>query len=78
MTVFAKGAISILAAKPLTLVNAPGGRVPPFQLRDVRDKRRYIFAVCAQSNYRSVMPTEISIPDAEDLKSRVRELRRFL
>ena len=24
------------------------------------------------------MPTEISIPDAEDLKSRVRELRRFL
>ena len=26
----------------------------------------------------SLMPTEISIPDAEDLKSRVRELRRFL
>src|SRR5918996_4546802 len=26
----------------------------------------------------SSMPTEISIPDAEDLKSRVRELRRFL
>ncbi len=26
----------------------------------------------------SFMPTEISIPDAEDLKSRVRELRRFL
>jgi hypothetical protein len=25
-----------------------------------------------------LMPTEISIPDAEDLKSRVRELRRFL
>jgi hypothetical protein len=24
------------------------------------------------------MPTEVSIPDAEDLKSRVRELRRFL
>ena len=24
------------------------------------------------------MPVEISIPDAEDLKSRVRELRRFL
>jgi hypothetical protein len=29
-------------------------------------------------NYLSTMPTEISIPDAEDLKSRVRELRRFL
>jgi len=26
----------------------------------------------------SFMPTEISIPDAEDLKSRVRELWRFL
>jgi len=26
----------------------------------------------------SLMPTEVSIPDAEDLKSRVRELRRFL
>ena len=24
------------------------------------------------------MPTEISIPDAQELKSRVRELRRFL
>jgi hypothetical protein len=24
------------------------------------------------------MPTEVSIPDAEDLKSRARELRRFL
>jgi hypothetical protein len=24
------------------------------------------------------MPTDVSIPDAEDLKARVRELRRFL
>jgi hypothetical protein len=24
------------------------------------------------------MPTEVSLPDLEDLKSRVRELRRFL
>jgi hypothetical protein len=39
---------------------------------------RHIFAVVDQLNYSSVMPTEISIPDAEDLKSRVRELRRFL
>jgi hypothetical protein len=29
-------------------------------------------------NYFFSMPTETSIPDAEDLKSRVRELRRFL
>jgi hypothetical protein len=78
MAFLAEGAVSTLAAKPLISDNAPGGRVPPFQLCDVRDKRRYIFAVCAQSNYRSVMPTEISIPAAADLKSRVRELRRFL
>jgi hypothetical protein len=32
----------------------------------------------AQHRVFSLMPTEISIPDAEDLKSRVRELRRFL
>jgi hypothetical protein len=29
-------------------------------------------------NYLSRMPVDVSIPDAEDLKSRVRELRRFL
>ncbi len=28
--------------------------------------------------YLVTMPTEISTPDVEDLKSRVRELRRFL
>jgi hypothetical protein len=35
---------------------------------------------CAESSagVSSNMPTEVSIPDAEDLKSRVRELRRFL
>jgi len=36
------------------------------------------FALPGAVNYPSGMPTEISIPDAEDLKSRVRELRRFL
>jgi hypothetical protein len=32
----------------------------------------------AQPGVFFVMATEVSIPDAEDLKSRVRELRRFL
>ncbi len=36
------------------------------------------FAPYSELNYVFGMPTEISIPDAEDLKSRVRELRRFL
>jgi hypothetical protein len=38
----------------------------------------YTFALQTESKYLFLMPTEISIPDAEDLKSRVRELRRFL
>ena len=37
-----------------------------------------IFAIRLELNYIPAMPTEVSIPDAEDLKSRVRELRRFL
>src|SRR5881296_2890513 len=37
-----------------------------------------LFAIRREFNYVLPVPTEISIPDAEDLKSRVRELRRFL
>jgi len=36
------------------------------------------FAIRWELNYFLRMPTEVSIPDAEDLKSRARELRRFL
>ena len=36
------------------------------------------FAIRGELNYFLRMPTEVSVPDAEDLKSRVRELRRFL
>jgi hypothetical protein len=41
-------------------------------------KHRYNILREAQPRVFSLMPTEVSIPDAEDLKSRVRELRRFL
>jgi hypothetical protein len=56
-------------------------------MRKVRDRedafasiRDACATLCALSLVKlfSLMPTEISIPDAEDLKSRVRELRRFL
>jgi len=36
------------------------------------------FAIRGELNYFLRMPTEVSIPDAEDLKSRAGELRRFL
>jgi hypothetical protein len=45
---------------------------------DIRQAFTAIFAVRDELNYPLSMPTEISIPDAEELKSRVRELRRFL
>ncbi|PYK20369.1 MAG: hypothetical protein DME55_02440 [Verrucomicrobia bacterium] len=38
----------------------------------------HTFAWGRRLNYLSRMPADVSIPDAEDLKSRVRELRRFL
>jgi hypothetical protein len=56
-------------------------------MRKVRDRedalastRDACATLCASTLVKlfSLMPTEISIPDAEDLKSRVRELRRFL
>jgi hypothetical protein len=46
--------------------------------KPARETRALPFAIRSEFKYLSVMPTEISIPDAEDLKSRVRELRRFL
>jgi len=46
--------------------------------KPARETRALPFAIRSEIRYPDVMPTEISIPDAEDLKSRVRELRRFL
>jgi hypothetical protein len=46
--------------------------------RNGKRARGAVFAIRFELNYFPFMPTEISIPDAEDLKSRVRELRRFL
>jgi hypothetical protein len=41
-------------------------------------KHRYNILREVRPRVFSLMPTEVSIPDAEDLKSRARELRRFL
>jgi len=69
-----EGAPLILAAQPLIQATRPevvfhlGSKA--FGTTDLCALRRVKLSF--------LMPTEISIPDAEDLKSRVRELRRFL
>jgi hypothetical protein len=86
----AEGAVSILAAEPLILLTRPRHGEQAAVAFHLKSRTRCNFAskalvetplrLCAQQRVKVCffMPTEISIPDAEDLKSRVRELRRFL
>jgi hypothetical protein len=53
-------------------------RAPAYLRRALDTNATTPFAIRRELNYFLRMPTEVSIPDAEDLKSRARELRRFL